>query len=179
MLTSREAYLFREGSGTVSFFNNYNLTWLVPYCYSASCFQLGHIIPGSWCTVFWIYHENNHVLIVAEQCWHKVKDFSVRHAVPVRSWHKKLIWSITTVPDPNWPKSYFIPWNIMFSLLTELSDQEVPITAWGLNRHWPVGREQLHFASVLFIGFYSSLSFCYLPFHHYCYYCCCHYYFNN
>lgn len=27
---------------------------------SVSCFQLGHILPGIWCsTVFWIYHENN------------------------------------------------------------------------------------------------------------------------
>lgn len=54
--------------------------------------------------------------VVAEQCLHSVKDFSVSHAaLPARRLgvHKKLGGDRTRTANPIWPKDYCIPYDIM------------------------------------------------------------------
>ena len=55
---------------------------------------------------------------VAEQCLYQVKDFSASHAQPARrlEGHRELGGDTARTADPNWPKEYSIPYDVMSSI---------------------------------------------------------------
>ena len=81
----------------------------------------------------------------------RLKDFSASHAQPARrpEGHKKLGGNTVGAADPNWPKEYSIPCDIMSSIETGVSGGR-GIAAWGLTGRQLVGGEQLHCASFVY-----------------------------
>ena len=59
------------------------------------------------------------VLVTAEQCLHRVKAFSASHTTPPASRlgvHEKLGGDTAGTADPNCPKGYSIPYDVMLSI---------------------------------------------------------------
>ena len=73
--------------------------------------------------MFWVQYEKNvdntlMLSVVAKQCLDQVKDFSASRAQPARrlEGHKKLGGDTARTADPNWPKGYSIPWDVLLSI---------------------------------------------------------------
>jgi len=65
--------------------------------------------------MFWICAGDS----AAEQCLYRVKAFSASHITPPASGlgvHKKLGVDTAGTANPNWPKGYSIPYDVMLSM---------------------------------------------------------------
>ena len=83
-----------------------------------------NFLPSSWYSAVVRIDYENHVdntlmvLVVAKQCLYQVKDFSASHAQPARrlEGHKELGGDTAGTADPNCPKGYSIPYDVMPSI---------------------------------------------------------------
>lgn len=98
----------------------------------------------------------------------KIKDFSVSCSA-CEQIHKMLGESTIRTADPLWPNKNTIPQSVMPNIQTGGIGQKTLIAALGQTGHWSPGGEKLQCVSLVFLGFYFSLS----PSHHrnYCHYC--------